>query len=69
MQTKGQVDRNIERFLGALNLPSRADYAKLVSKIEAMQGSLVNLNIKLDRLLAEREPRRRASPPRRPPGA
>jgi hypothetical protein len=65
-QTKGQVDRNIERLLGALNLPTRADYARLVTKMEALQGSLVNLNIKVDRLLAEREPKKRAAP-RRPP--
>jgi hypothetical protein len=43
-----------------LNLPSKADYNRLLAKIESLQGSLVNLNIKLDRLLAERErPKRR----------
>jgi hypothetical protein len=64
-KTKGQVDRNMQMVLGALNLPSRADFSKLVSKVEALQGSLVNLNIKLDRLLADREPKKRA--PRRAP--
>ena len=59
-KTKGQVDRNMQIVLGALNLPSRADFNKLVSKVEALQGSLVNLNIKLDRLLADREPKKRA---------
>jgi hypothetical protein len=61
-QTKGQVDRNMQMLLGMLNVPSKADYNRLLSKIEALQGSLVNLNIKLDRVLAERErerPRRR----------
>jgi polyhydroxyalkanoate synthesis regulator phasin len=51
-QTKGQIDRNMQTLLSLLNLPSRADYAKLTTKIEALQGSLVNLNMKLDRLLA-----------------
>lgn len=60
-RTKGQVDRNMQMLLGLLNLPSKADYNRLLSKIESLQGSLVNLNIKLDRLLAERErPKRRA---------
>ncbi|MEB2285927.1 MAG: hypothetical protein B6D46_09560 [Polyangiaceae bacterium UTPRO1] len=64
VKTKGQVDRNMQMVLGLLNLPSKADYNRLLSKIEALQGSLVNLNIKVDRLLAERE---RPKPRRRPP--
>ncbi len=62
--TKGQVDRNIDTILGFLNIPSKADYNKLLAKVEAVQGSLVNLNIKLDRLLDTKKkpgpaPRRR----------
>jgi len=53
-KTKGQVDRNIDTLLGFLNIPSRTDHNKLLTKVEAVQGSLVNLNIKLDRLLAAR---------------
>src|SRR5919201_4886515 len=53
MATKGTVDRNMQTILSLLNLPSKADYKKLATKIEALQGSLVNLNIKLDRLLAQ----------------
>jgi hypothetical protein len=64
-RTKGQVDRNMQLVLGALNLPSRGDVSKLMSKIEALQGSLVNLNIKVDRLMAEREVKKRP-PARRP---
>jgi hypothetical protein len=59
LETKGRLDRNIQTVLGLLNLPSRADLARLVTKLEVLQGSLVNINIKLDRLLAEREPPRR----------
>jgi hypothetical protein len=64
-RTKGQVDRNMQMLLGLLNMPSKADYNRLLSKIEAIQGSLVNLNLKLDRLIAERErpKRRRAGKP------
>jgi hypothetical protein len=46
------VDRNLEAILGALNLPTRRDYKRLVDEIHALQGSIVNLNMKLDRLLA-----------------
>lgn len=57
-KTKGQVDRNIDTLLGFLNIPSKADYNRLLAKVEAVQGSLVNLNIKLDRLLAaQKKPR------------
>ncbi len=55
VKTKGRVDKNVELLLHLLNLPSRADYHKLLVKIEHLQGSLVNLNMKLDRLLAGRE--------------
>jgi dTDP-4-dehydrorhamnose reductase len=54
-QTKGRMDKNAETVLHLLNLPSRADYHKLLVKIEHLQGSLVNLNMKLDRLLAAQE--------------
>lgn len=53
--TKGKMDRNIDAVLGLLNLPSKGDYNKLLAKVETVQGSLVNLNIKLDRLLAAKE--------------
>jgi hypothetical protein len=51
-EAKGKIDRNMDVLLGLLNLPSKADYTKLLTKVEALQGSLVNLNIKLDRVLA-----------------
>lgn len=61
--TKGKMDRNIDALLGIFNLPSKADYNKLLAKVETIQGSLVNLNIKLDRFLANSE--ERSKPPRR----
>ena len=63
-KTKGQVDRNMQMLLGMLNMPSKADYNRLLSKIEALQGSLVNLNIKVDRLLADRDRPKRRRPPK-----
>jgi hypothetical protein len=62
---KRQIDRNMQLLLSLLNLPSRADYNRLLAKIETLQGSLVNLNMKLDRLMAAQE-RAAAKPARRP---
>ena len=66
--TKGTMDRNINAMLELFNVPSKADYNKLLAKVETVQGSLVNLNLKLDRLLASKEKtpkptRRRAKRP------
>lgn len=54
-KTKGRMDKNTETILHLLNLPSRADYNKLLLKIEHLQGSVVNLSMKVDRLLAAQE--------------
>lgn len=68
LDAKRRVDQTAQTVLAALNLPSRADFKQLVAKIDAVQGSLVNLNMKLDRLLADREEvraalRRQGKPP------
>jgi hypothetical protein len=69
--TKGKIDRGVDSFLFLLNLPSKDDYNKLLAKIETVQGSLVNVNMKLDRLLAEQhkqnKPGRRRKAPVLPP--
>lgn len=54
-KTRGRLDKNVEVLVHLLNLPSRADYQKLLLKIDHLQGSVVNLNMKLDRLLAAQE--------------
>jgi hypothetical protein len=50
-EAKGRVDRNMQTVLGLLNLPSQRDLTRVQSKLEAIQGSLVNLNLKVDRLM------------------
>lgn len=54
-KTKEKVGQNIAALLALLNLPSKADYDTLLAQLETVQGSLVNVNMKLDRLLAARE--------------
>lgn len=52
VDAKRRVDRTTQSVLSALNVPSRADYNRLLAKIEALQGTLVNLSMKMDRVLA-----------------
>ena len=66
LETKGRVDRNMQTVLSLLNLPSKSDYKKLATKIEALQGSLVNLSIKLDRILAAQKNGEAAKAPKPP---
>jgi hypothetical protein len=68
-EAKGRVDRNMQTVLGLLNLPSRADMIRLLTKLEAIQGSLVNLNVKVDRLLSTSGPPRRRTSRKRAPAA
>lgn len=68
---KRQIDRNMQLVLSLLNLPSRADHNRLLAKVETLQGSLVNLSMKVDRVLAHQAKpatapnRRTAKKPRR----
>jgi len=63
LETKGQIDRNVQTLLSLLNLPSRADLNRLLTKLEIIQGNLTNLSLKVDRIEAAQ---RQASKPRKP---
>jgi len=43
-----------------------ADYNRVLTKIEALQGSIVNLSMKVDRLLAQKQEAAPAPPVRKP---
>lgn len=60
---KKRVDQNMQALLSLLNVPSRADYQRLLTKIEGLQGSMVNLNMKLDRLIAAQQQPAKPQPP------
>lgn len=68
-ETKGKVDQNIAALLSLLNLPSKADYNRLAEQLETVQGSLVNLNLKLDRLLAKQKKKARRTAKKQPAAA
>lgn len=61
IEAKGKVDKNLNQIFNLLNIPSKADYNKLLAKVETVQGSLVNLNIKVDRLTAMLEKSKKSS--------
>lgn len=63
LETKGAIDRNVQTVLSLLNLPSRADVGRLLTKLEVIQGNLTNLSLKVDRLEAAQ--RRARKPPAR----
>jgi hypothetical protein len=65
LETKGAIDRNVQTVLSLLNLPSRADVTRLLTKLEVIQGNLTNLSLKVDRLeAAQRQARKQAAKPR-----
>ena len=65
-EAKEKVDQNMEALLALLNIPSNADYEYLLTKVEEVQGNLVNVSMKLDRLLAKRQkPRKRSTAKRK----
>jgi hypothetical protein len=63
-EARAFMDRTTQTVLGLLNVPSRADVVRLLGRLETIQGSLVNLNLKVDRLLASESARRRRTPRR-----
>jgi hypothetical protein len=53
VDAKRRVDKNMQTILSVLNVPSRADYNRVLAKIDVLQGSLTNLSMKIDRVLAQ----------------
>src|SRR5512143_2102557 len=53
VDAKRRVDKNMQTILSVLNVPSRADYNRVLAKIDVLQGTITNLSMKVDRLLAQ----------------
>jgi hypothetical protein len=66
VDAKRAVDKNMQTVLSALNVPSRADFHRVLTKIENLQGSIVNLSMKVDRLIAAQEKPHHAAPAAEP---
>src|SRR5260370_35154591 len=66
MSNKQSFDRNVEQVLGFVNIPSKRDVRDLKARLDHLSSQLLNLSIKLDRILATGESKpaiRRAKKP------
>ena len=70
LANKQSFDRNVETVLDFVNIPSKRDVRELKARLDHLNGQLVNLSMKIDRILAESgsgavETKTRSSRPRR----
>ncbi len=56
MANKHAFDRNVETVLDFVNIPSKRDVRELKSRLDHLSSQLLNLSIKIDRLLAKEKP-------------
>ena len=56
MSNKQSFDRNVEQVLDFVNIPSKRDVRDLKARLDHLSSQLLNLSIKLDRLLDQEEP-------------
>src|SRR5271166_4715336 len=55
MANKQTFDRNVEQMLDFVNMPSKRDVRDLKARLDHLSSQLLNLSIKLDRLLDRNE--------------
>ena len=70
LANKQSFDRNVETILDFVNIPSKRDVRELKTRLDHLNGQLVNLSMKIDRMLAASGPgvtetKSRSSRPRR----
>ena len=53
LANKQSFDRNVETILDFVNIPSKRDVRELKTRLDHLNGQLVNLSMKIDRMLAE----------------
>src|ERR1700676_5044644 len=51
MANKQSFDRNVEQVLDFVNIPSKRDVRDLKARLDHLSSQLLNLSIKLDRIL------------------
>jgi polyhydroxyalkanoate synthesis regulator phasin len=65
LANKGTFDRNVETLLDFVNIPSKRDVRELKARLDHLNGQLVNLSMKIDRMLEQGEHGKTASHPKR----
>ena len=66
LANKQSFDRNVESILDFVNIPSKRDVRELKARLDHLNGQLVNLSMKIDRMLAEPERSHPEPKPRSP---
>ena len=51
LANKQSFDRNVETVLDFVNIPSKRDVRELKARLDHLSGQLVNLGMKIDRIL------------------
>jgi len=64
MENKHNFDRNVETVLDFINLPSKRDVRDLKARLDHLSSQLLNLSIKLDRVLGPTAAPRAVAPPK-----
>src|SRR5216684_4746108 len=62
MANKQTFDRNVEQMLDFVNIPSKRDVRDLKTRLDHLSSQILNLSIKLDRLLDTDETRIESKP-------
>src|SRR5512146_568554 len=55
MANKHVFDRNVETVLDFVNIPSKRDIRELKTRLDTLSSQLVNLSMKIDRMMASDE--------------
>jgi len=62
LSNKQSFDHNVESILDFVNIPSKRDVRELKSRLDTLSTQLVNLSMKVDRMLAADKGSREAPP-------
>ena len=66
MENKQTFDRNVETVLDFVNIPTKKDVRDLKQRLDHLSSQLLNLNVKLDRILADGDDKKPSAPKPRP---
>jgi polyhydroxyalkanoate synthesis regulator phasin len=64
LNNKQSFDRNVETVLDFVNIPSKRDVRELKARLDHLNGQIVNLSMKIDRMLAAEPPAPAESEPK-----
>jgi polyhydroxyalkanoate synthesis regulator phasin len=66
LNNKQSFDRNVETVLDFVNIPSKRDVRELKARLDHLNSQIVNLSMKIDRMLAVESSGSASAKPKRP---